>query len=165
MHYISIKLHVEVHTLWLSKPSGWMEASVFLRTLKTKNFKKDGKFHCRIRLRFYLTMTSKILLRLYHCQIRPIQSLCTHWNSVKVYWTDVLIPPPLSRATIDDKSKIITTWTNWTYGYPINEIVPRILQQNLPFLLLDHESLKWHVPVFFFIRNPLYAFGFDVNLN
>ena len=106
MHYISIKLHVEVHTLWLSKPSGWMEASVFLRTLKTKNFKKDGKFHCRIRLRFYLTMTSKILLRLYHCQIRPNQSLCTHWNSVKVYWTDVLTPPPLSRATIDYKSKL-----------------------------------------------------------
>ena len=158
MHYISIKLHVEVHTLWLSKHSGWMEASVFLRTLKTKNFKKDGKFHCRIRLRFYLTMTSKILLRLYHCQIRPIQSLCTHWNSVKVYWADVLTPPPLSRATIDYKSKIITTWTNWTYGYPINEIVPRILQQNLPFLLLDHESLKWHVPVFLFYSHPLICF-------
>ena len=159
MHYISIKLHEEVHTLWLSKHSGWMEASVFLtRTLKTKTSKKDGKFHCPIRLRFYPTMTCKILLRLYHCQIRPIQSLCTHWNSVKVYWADVLTPPPLSRATIDYKSKIITTWTNWTYGYPINDILPRILQQNLPFLLLDHESLKWHVPVFLFYSHPLICF-------
>ena len=117
------------------------------------------------RLRFYLTIRCRILLRLYHCQVRPNQSLCTHWNSVKVYWTDVLTPPTLSRATIAYKSKNITTWTNGIYGYPIIEIVPRILQQNLPFLLLDHESLKWHVPVFFFIRKPLYAFGFDVNLN
>ena len=118
-----------------------------------------------IRLRFYLTRRCRILLRLYHCQVRPNQSLCTHWNSVKVYWTDVLTPLTLSRATTAYKSKIITTWTNGIYGYPVIEIVPRILQQNLPFLLLDHESLKWHVPVFFFIRKPLYAFGFDVNLN
>ena len=36
---------------------------------------------------------------------------------------------------------------------------------SLFYSLIDHESLKWHVPVFFFIRKPLYAFGFDVNLN
>ena len=36
--------------------------------------------------------------------------------------------------------------TQLTYS----EIVPRILQQNLPFLLLDHESLKWHVLIFLF---------------
>ena len=72
-----------------------------------------------IRLRFYLTIRCRILLRLYHCQIRPNQSLCTHWNSVKMYWTGVLTPPLLSRATIAYKSKIIT-WTNGIYGYPIN---------------------------------------------
>ena len=61
-----------------------------------------------IRLRFYLTIRCRILLRLYHCQIRPNQSLCTHLNSVKMYWTGVLTPPLLSRATIAYKSKIIT---------------------------------------------------------
>ena len=60
-----------------------------------------------------------IRLRFYHCQIRPNQSLCTRWNSVKMYWTGVLTPPLLSQATIAYKSKIIT-WTNGIYGYPIN---------------------------------------------
>ena len=128
---------------WLSE---WKRPYFLLGRWKPNPAKKTEK----IRLRFYLTMTCRILLRLYHCQIRLNQSLCTHWNSVKVYWTDILAPPTLSRATIAYKSKIITTWTNWTYGYPINEIVPRILQQNPPCLLLDHESLKWHVPVFLF---------------
>ena len=31
-----------------------------------------------IRLRFYLTRKCRILLQLYHCQVRPNQSLCTH---------------------------------------------------------------------------------------
>ena len=44
--------------------------------------------------------------------------------------------------------------TQLTYG----EIVPRILQQNPPFFLLDHESLKWHVPVFLFYLQPLICF-------
>ena len=31
-----------------------------------------------IRLSFYLTIRCRILLLLYHCQISPNQSLCTH---------------------------------------------------------------------------------------
>ena len=95
---ISIKLNKEVCTLWINKPSCWMVAPVFLGTLKTKKIAKEGE-NFTIRLRFYLTIRCRILLRLYHCHIRPNQSLCTHWNSVKVYWTDVLTPL-LSRATI-----------------------------------------------------------------
>ena len=66
-----------------------------------------------------------------------------------MYWTGVLTPPLLSRATIAYKGKIIT-WTNGIYGW--------ILQQNPPFFLLDHESLKWHVPVFLFYSQPFICF-------
>ena len=47
------------------------------RDIENQKIAKDTE-NFMIKLRFYLTIRCRILLRLYHCQIRPNQSLCTH---------------------------------------------------------------------------------------